>query len=190
LKVLIISAVIIIADQLSKIFIKGASLPWLNIYTDGITPGVRYPLLADSLNITLIENPGFAFGIYPGSEYKIFLTIVTLFITAGLAYHLYKSANNNLTGRIATALLLGGAAGNLIDRVFYGVMYDYAPYFYGNVVDFINIKFNSSLLPGNLSGNYVFNIADIAITTGLILIVFSFDTSKSELKSLAAENQE
>jgi signal peptidase II len=190
LKVLIISAAIFISDQLSKILLKGISIPQLDINIIGISSGEKHSLIGEYINLTLLENPGFAFGIDPGIELKPVLTILTLIITAGLFINLYLSRNGIFIKKLALAFLIGGAAGNLTDRIFYGRLYDYAPLFYGNVVDFINIKISGSLL-GQMVGNYVFNIADLAVFAGLVLLIVSLQTlTQTEKEILAAENQD
>ena len=68
--------------------------------------------------------------------------------------------------RFALALVLGGALGNWIDRVFYGVIFDGAPFFQGRVVDFIGV--NIRPLP------FIFNVADASLTAGIILLFFSY----------------
>jgi signal peptidase II len=189
LKVLFISAAIILADQLSKFFFRG--FPFFGFNIPGISHGVKKPLVGDTLGLTLLENPGFAFGIDPGTEYKMILTFATLLITIGLIIYLYKTRTDILRKKLALALIIGGAAGNLIDRIFYGVIYDYAPLFYGKVVDFISLKITGWLFFENMAGNYVFNIADIAVAAGLLVIVFSLEASvQPETEHLAAENQD
>ncbi|KAB2846587.1 MAG: signal peptidase II, partial [Ignavibacterium sp.] len=88
--------------------------------------------------------------------------------------YLYVIRDKSLSLRIAIACILGGAVGNLIDRTFYGVFFDYAPLFYGKVVDFFDFDFFNFTLFGRSYDRWpVFNIADAAVTIGvLILILF------------------
>jgi len=74
---------------------------------------------------------------------------------------------------MAIALILAGAIGNLIDRVFYGVLYGEAPLFYGRVVDFLDVDI-PDIQVGSviLQRWWVFNIADAAVSCGLILLLF------------------
>jgi signal peptidase II len=188
---IIFSLAVVLFDQLTKIYIKGISLTSLGLDIQGITPGEKHPVFSDILSITLLENPGFAFGIYPGIEYKFLLTIVTLLLTAGLFVYLYQSSGDTFRKRLAAALLIGGAAGNLIDRIFYGILYEYAPLFYGSVVDFINIRVTEFFFFEKMTGNYVFNFADISVTAGLLIMMFSLQTSEQpEIKPIAVENQD
>jgi signal peptidase II len=191
LKVLFISAAIILADQISKVFIKGLSLPYFDFNIQGIPYGEKYPLVNQTISITLLENPGFAFGIDPGIRLKFLFTLLTVLITIGLIVYLYQSRKDIFSKRFAAALLIGGAAGNLVDRIFYGILYEYAPLFYGSVVDFINLRIPETIFFGKMSGNYVFNIADISVATGLIIMLFSLQLSeKTGIQPLTAENQD
>jgi signal peptidase II len=70
-------------------------------------------------------------------------------------------------------MILGGALGNLIDRVFYGVIFGDAPLFYGKVVDFLDMNFfDINLFGYQLTRWPVFNIADASVTLGVLLLLF------------------
>ena len=79
-------------------------------------------------------------------------------------------------------LILGGAAGNLFDRIFYGYFYNYAPLFQGNVVDFLDIRFFKLFIFDNIHGNYVFNFADISILSGVFILIYLILSMKSKKK--------
>jgi signal peptidase II len=79
-------------------------------------------------------------------------------------------------------LILGGAIGNLIDRTFYGVIYGYAPIFYGRVVDFFNVDFFDFTILGRTYDRWpIFNIADASVTVGVILLVIFHSNVKEDL---------
>ena len=70
-------------------------------------------------------------------------------------------------------MILGGALGNLIDRVFYGVFFGDAPLFYGKVVDFLDMNFfDINIFGYQLTRWPVFNIADASVTLGVLLLLF------------------
>jgi signal peptidase II len=70
-------------------------------------------------------------------------------------------------------MILGGAIGNLIDRVFFGVIYGYAPLFQGKVVDFVDVDFFDINLFGTIYDRWpIFNVADMAVSIGVILLIF------------------
>lgn len=176
MRTLAVSIVVIIIDQLSKFYVKGISIPSLNINHKGLNYGENISVFQDYFGFTFVENPGIAFGLYFGPAFKLLIPLFTFFIVGLLIYMLIAHRKKDRITRLSLALLFGGAIGNLIDRTFYGAFYDYAPLFYGKVVDFINIKFN------NYSGNYIFNIADLALLFGLVLFISVFNTKKKKVK--------
>ncbi len=182
MRVLVLSALIVVSDQISKFLVKGISLPWLGISVDGMHYGSSRPILGDFLRLTYIENPGMAFGIDIGG--KIFFSLFSILASVAILFYLYKTRGESLGLRIALAMILGGAMGNLIDRVFYGVIFGNAPLFYGKVVDFFDLDFfNLNSLGYHLSRWPVFNIADASVTVGVVLLLFFHRaTSKDDLE--------
>ncbi len=169
-------------DQISKTLVRGLSIPWLNIDQNGLYPGESKPVINGVLHLTLVENPGIAFGIDPGESLRDLILFITILTCIGfLAYLIFaKNADNKV--RISVALILGGAAGNLFDRIFYGFFYNYAPLFQGNVVDFLDIRLFRIFLFGNIHGNYVFNFADINILAGVFILIYLILSMKSKEK--------
>lgn len=149
-----------------------------NINLDGLYPGESKPLISNVLHITLVENPGIAFGINPGESIRDLILIITILTCVGFFAYLMLAKNADIKIRIAIALILGGATGNLFDRIFYGIFYNYAPLFQGNVVDFLDVRFFRFFLFDNIHGNYVFNFADVTILSGVFLLIFLILTSK------------
>jgi len=172
-RVLIITFFIVIADQFTKLLIKGYNIPFLNIQHKGLLYGDRHDVLGQFLRITYIENPGMAFGIDFGVSSKLFLSLFSVFASFGIVYYLYKIQKESIAIRVSLAVVLGGAIGNLIDRVFYGIFYGYAPLFYGKVVDFIDVDFFTINLFGYSYDRWpIFNVADMAVSIGVILLLF------------------
>jgi len=174
LKVLFVSIAVLIIDQLSKLYIKGFSFPVFGIRHRGMYPGQRLPVWGDLFNITFVENSGIAFGINFGSEFKLLVSLFTIIAVIALFFYLLRIKNKSLSLRLSVALIIGGAAGNLIDRIFYGVSYGYSGLFYGRVVDFFDIRIFNFILFDKLFGNYVFNFADVAVTAGVIMLMFAY----------------
>jgi len=189
LKVLFLSLGVILADQVSKFYIKGIEIPSLNFSWSGMYPGQSIPVIGDFFKITFIENPGMAFGFNPGIDFKLWISIFSLIASIGLLVYLFMAKKNSLSLRIALALILGGAVGNLIDRAFYGLIYDYAPVFYGRVVDFLDFDFfNFSIFGRNYDRWPIFNLADSSVTVGvLILILFYKRQNDEEIETAHAE---
>jgi len=181
LKVLFVSLAVLIIDQVSKLYIKGFSFPIFRIQHRGMYQGQRLPIWGNLFNITFVENSGIAFGINFGSEFKLLVSLFTIIAVIALFYYLFKIKDKPLSLRLSVALIIGGAAGNLIDRIFYGVFYGYSNLFYGRVVDFFDIRIFNLLLFDKIFGNYVFNIADIAVTAGVIMLLFAYGKKESSV---------
>jgi len=185
LKVLFLSLFIVLADQITKVLVKGLSIPALGIEIKGMHYQQSIPVFGNWFKITFIENPGMAFGLQIGG--KLFLSLFTIVATVMIVYFLYKNRHQSLYLKISLALILGGATGNLIDRVFYGYFYGYAPIFYGNVVDFFHIDTPNFTILGKTFYSWpIFNIADIAVSLGFLLILLGYkkiagDEKKNEL---------
>ena len=140
--VLFITALIITADQISKSLVKST----MTLY-DVI------PVIPGFFQLNYITNKGMAFGINLPVGISFFSGI-SLIITCFLVWILWSERKNNLLMRISLALILGGAIGNLIDRILFG-----------EVVDFFDFMI------GDFHW-YIFNIADSAVTVGIILMLF------------------
>lgn len=170
MRVLLISGSIVFADQVTKLAVKGFSIPWLGLRWEGMTYGQSIPVLGEFFRLTYIENPGMAFGIDFGG--KIFFSILSILASGAILAYMMRVRRAPLGFRVALALILGGALGNLIDRVFYGVLYGEAPLFQGKVVDFFDVDFfNISLGSYHLTRWPVFNIADASVTIGVVLLL-------------------
>ena len=179
MKVLFVSLAVLIIDQFSKLYIKGFSFPIFRIQHRGMYQGQRIPVWGDLFNITFVENSGIAFGLNFGPEFKLMVSLFTFIAVVALCYYLFKIKDKPLSLRLSVALIIGGAAGNLIDRIFYGVFYSYSSLFYGKVVDFFDIRIFNLLLFDKIFGNYVFNIADVAVTAGVIMLMFAYGKKES-----------
>jgi signal peptidase II len=175
-RVLLVSLGIVVVDQCSKLLVRGISLPFLGIAWPGLPYGVSHRVLGDFLRLTYVENPGMAFGIDVGG--KPLFAVISVVASVAILLYLYKVRHERLGFRVALAMILGGAVGNLVDRVFYGVLFDQAPLFYGKVVDFIDVDFfNINLGFYHFHRWPVFNLADACVTIGVILVFFFHRTA-------------
>jgi len=123
----------------------------IDLYTKALAVSklkeVSVPLINDVLHFTYVENTGAAFGIFKNGN--VFFVIVSILILAVIATFLIKCKPSQRMVKIAAGLVVGGALGNLYDRIFRGF-----------VVDFIDFR---------LINYPVFNIADCCIVCGAIL---------------------
>ena len=141
--ILVIIFLVIILDQITKYLAIGLKNGSIKV-------------VENFMELVYVENRGAAFGILQGK--KIILVFFTFFIIAALCYFLYKSQSRLSTiSKVSISLIIGGAIGNLIDRIF--------RYF---VIDFISVTFpNGYEFP-------VFNVADIAVVCGTFLLIIAF----------------
>lgn len=180
MKVVRLSALLIILDQATKLVIKGFSIPWLGVHVAGMPLGESHDILGNFLRLTYIENPGMAFGVNFGDATKIFFSPFSLIASGAILGYLYSLRKGPAVIRIALALILAGAFGNFIDRTFYGVFYGTAPLFHGSVVDFIDVDFFAVTIGRfHLDRWPVFNIADSCVTVGVILFILKAQRPRS-----------
>lgn len=166
MRVLWITAVAVVLDQLTKFMVLRTMYRSQSI-----------PLIGDWLKLTFTENPGMAFGITFGP--KMLITIFSVIASVLIAAYLYAIRDAYWPYRASLALILGGAFGNIIDRVFYGVLLGYETLFAGRVVDFIHVDLWSGYINPAVpffGGSYlalfpIWNVADMAIVGGVIGIL-------------------
>ncbi len=167
MRVLWISAVVVGLDQLTK----AAVLHFMHRHQS-------IPILGDWLKFTFTENPGMAFGIQFGP--RGFVTFLSITATLLVIYYMYQVRGGYMPYRASLALILGGAIGNIIDRVFYGVLLGYDGLFGGQVVDFIHVSLWEGFVPEVvplIGGAYmelfpIWNVADMAIVLGVAGVLY------------------
>ena len=170
MRILFVTLAVLLGDQITKLVVKGISLPALGITITGMNYGESIPVIGDWLKITYIENPNMAFGLDIAG--KLFLVLFSFLASIGILVYLYRHRHAALLLRLSLALILAGALGNLIDRTFYGVWYGQAPLFYGNVVDFMDLDlFTVHLFGSSFKFWPIFNVADAAVSVGVVMLL-------------------
>jgi signal peptidase II len=157
---------VLVIDQLTKVVVKTR-----------MRPGQSIDLVGDWLKFTFTENPGMAFGLEFGAPWVVTALAITATILI-LAYLRFVKGNHWLY-RTSLALVLGGALGNIIDRIFYARIFNYGGFFRGQVVDFVHVDLWSGRLPDwvpLLGGKYfalfpIWNVADMAIVVGVFSVL-------------------
>ena len=167
-----IAIVVIFVDQLTKWLIRNS----FQLYESK-------ELWGDFFRLTFIYNKNAAFGISFGANFPY--AIVSIFIISLILIIFFTYARDSFWKSICFGLILGGACGNLTDRVLLGKVVDFFD------VEFFDIKIPPfSILDINFSGYFldrwpIFNIADSAITVAVIILFFItwFDQNEEELPS-------
>jgi signal peptidase II len=166
MRILWLSGLVVLLDQVTKVIVH-----------ETMYRSQTIPLIGEWLSFTYTENPGMAFGITFGPPSLI--TYFSIFATIIIVTYLYRIRTGYGPYRLSLALVLGGALGNIIDRVFYGALFYGEPLFQGRVVDFIHVNVWRGYLPDSiplLGGKYfalfpIWNVADMAIVVGVVGIL-------------------
>lgn len=178
---------VLLVDQLVKLYIK------TNFYL-----GEEIHVLGDWFRIHFTENYGMAFGLeFGGKSGKILLTLFRLVAVGFIGWYIFdlSKKDTNKWYIIAWALILSGALGNIIDSVFYGVIFGYDAWFHGRVVDMFYFPIIQTNIPENWpfwAGEDfeffrpVFNVADAAISIGFVIILLG---QKTFFKEETTSNQ-
>ena len=196
-KFFLLALFIIAIDQLSK----WAVHTYMQLGSAG-----EIPLFGQWAKLTYTLNPGMAFGAQLPAPYgKLVLTAFRTVAVSGLIYYIIRLCRQRVaTGYIACmALILGGAVGNLIDSIFYGIIYNNAPvgsptrWFYGQVIDMIFVPLYVGYFPKSwpiIGGSYsngfpIFNIADSSIFIGVALILLNQNRFFNESQPVVVPNE-
>lgn len=177
MRVLWLSLAIVLVDQATKLLAKFQLEPL----------GRPVQVIGDLFKFTYTENPGMAFGLELGS--KLFLTLFSIVATILILVYLWHVRKAPLGYRLALAFVLGGALGNVIDRVFFGMTFGEclpsppgsSRLFYGCVIDFLHVDVGVLFIPDWVpflgGGGYplfpIGNIADVCIIIGVVLVLLT-----------------
>jgi len=151
---------VIVLDQLSKAWI----LDGLSLREAG-----RVFVMHPVFNLSYVENTGVSFGLFGGGSARWFLSLFSVVVAAGLAWWATQADRRILISAIG--LVIGGAIGNAIDRIRFGY-----------VVDFLDFS-GTGVFP------WVFNIADSAITVGVVLLVLDSVLSDRKPATVGVANE-
>ncbi|MDR1543195.1 MAG: signal peptidase II [Prevotellaceae bacterium] len=168
IKIALFIALLLIIDQTIKILVK-TNMPF----------GKEIPFLGLGwFQLVFVENNGMAFGMEFGS--KTILTLFRLIISGLMLYYIIRLIKNNYGTAyiLCVSLIFAGAIGNIIDCVFYGLIFGESSFLNGRVVDMFQFQVTyPSWLP-YLSGKQifdpVFNFADSCITIGIFVLILFF----------------
>ncbi len=140
-----IAGVIVVADFITKLIVLRSLRPYQQV-----------DVIGGYVRLTFIENTGAAFGIHIGGYDRIIFLVLSLLALAALTFMFWATPARERARLIAIAAICGGAVGNLLDRIRSAA----------GVVDFIDVGVGDLRWP-------IFNVADIAVTTGAVLLALS-----------------
>lgn len=154
----IIPAVIVVLDQITK---------WTVHATMSLYESIE--ILGDWVRLTYIQNPGGAFGVRWGHDGVYFVAAAAVIVW--IVWHLWRHGSERRLSTIALALVLGGAVGNMIDRVALG-----------GVIDFIDVEFPDMRIPAfdfwfihhsgvDMDRWPTFNVADSAVSIAIVILL-------------------
>lgn len=162
--------------------------------------GQEFNIFGNWFIIHFTENNGMAFGLELGGDYgKLALSLFRVIAVFGIAYIFHYIIKNKYHFGliVCVSLILAGALGNIIDSVFYGKVFGYADWLHGRVVDMFYFPIIEGYFPEWLpfwGGEHfiffrpVFNIADAAISIGVItIIIFQNKFLNTDIKQLQQE---
>ena len=159
-----LAILVIVLDQGSK----AAVLSMADVSgIEQIPPGYLFAEVIPGLfNLTMVRNTGVSFGLFGGGEARWLLSLFSILVAGALAFWALKADRRLLISAIG--LIIGGAIGNAIDRIQYGY-----------VVDFLDFS-GTGVFP------WVFNIADSAISIGVVLLILDSFVSDRQAAKLGA----
>jgi signal peptidase II len=149
----LIALIVLILDQSSKQFF------W-NL-------GQNFEVIGEFARITMVRNSGAAFGMLQGG--RVFLIVSSVIASIVILFLAERVPREERAKRIFLGMILGGALGNLVDRIYPG-----------HVIDFIDIGVSAYRWP-------VFNLADAAVTVGGILLILSFSRTRGSREKIEAQ---
>jgi len=178
-KLLILGVILVVIDQVIKVLVK-----------TNMGLGEHFDVIGNWFKILFVENEGMAFGwAFGGKVGKLLLSIFRICLCGALVWWISSLCRKNGAARaegkaapIPTGVLVGltlitaGAFGNIIDSLFYGVIWGYAPFLFGKVVDMFYFPLWTwpdwlPLLGGHLFFEPVFNFADSCVTVGAFYLI-------------------
>jgi signal peptidase II len=148
----LVSGAVVFVDQLTKLQVMQSMQLHESI-----------PIIPDLFSLTYIRNPGAAFGLMAGSSTGfrlVFFACTSIFAVVLLGTILVRLPERDLMGQYSIAAILGGAIGNLLDRVRFG-----------EVIDFLDFYVGQYHWPA-------FNVADAAISVGVFFLILHFALEK------------
>ena len=180
-RLVILGIVLVVIDQVIKFLVKG-----------NMSLGQQIFVLGDWFRLCFVENEGFAFGMkFGGAVGKFGLSLFRIVLCGFLIWWISSLCRKPSipTGvLVGLTLITAGAFGNIIDCLFYGIIWDYAPFMFGKVVDMFYFPLIHNAAGEVIFFSPVFNFADSCVTVGafyLVLFQWKFFTRDDKKENAA-----
>lgn len=171
---IVLGVLLVVIDQVIKVLVK-----------TNMSLGESIHVFGDWFQIYFIENEGMAFGMkFGGAVGKFLLSLFRIVLFGALVWwigRLLKKSDTPFGVVVGLTLITAGAMGNILDCFFYGLIWDYAPFMFGHVVDMFYFPIIDTVFPDwmPLIGGHpfrffapVFNFADSCVTCGALYLLF------------------
>lgn len=163
-KLILLGILLVVIDQVIKVLVK-----------TNMSLGQQIPIFGQWFRLCFIENEGMAFGMkFGGQVGKFLLSLFRICLSGLLIWWIGKLCKR---GDVPTGVLVGltlitaGAIGNIVDCLFYGLIWDYAPFMFGKVVDMLYFPIIRDSLGNTVFFQPVFNFADSCVTVGAFYLI-------------------
>ena len=181
-RLLILGVLLVVIDQVIKFLVKG-----------NMTLGQQIYVIGEWFRLCFVENEGFAFGMkFGGAVGKFALSLFRIVLCGALIWWISRLCRKPSipTGvLVGLTLITAGAFGNIIDCLFYGLIWDYAPFMFGKVVDMFYFPLIYNSAGQVIFFSPVFNFADSCVTVGAFyLILFQWKFFTKDDKKETAQN--
>lgn len=160
-KLILLGIILIVIDQVSKVLVK-----------ENMFLGQQINVIGQWFRLCFVENEGMAFGMtFGGAIGKLALSLFRIAFAGLLIWWISKLVRKGTQTGVLVGLTMvtAGAIGNIIDCMFYGIVWDYAPFLFGKVVDML--YFPIIRTENFIFFSPVFNFADSCVTVGAIYLI-------------------
>ena len=163
-RLLILGVLLVVVDQVIKYLVK-----------TNMSLGEQIPVIGNWFRLCFVENEGMAFGMkFGGSVGKFLLSLFRIVLFCLLCWWISSLDRKNKAPAgvlVGLTMITAGALGNIIDCLFYGLVWDYAPFMFGKVVDMFNFPLIHNSAGEVIFFSPVFNFADSCVTVGAFYLL-------------------
>lgn len=163
-RLIILGVLLVVIDQVIKILVR-----------QNMLMGEQIDVIGQWFKLCYIENEGMAFGMkFGGKVGKFLLSLFRIVLSGALIWwisDLIKKEKAPTGVLVGLTLITAGAIGNIVDCLFYGVIFDYAPFMFGRVVDMFYFPLIRNAAGETIFFQPVFNFADSCVTVGVFYLI-------------------